>query len=549
MCKPSKNEGDCFTPQFWARRLGLAQWAAVIDRDGLHITVPGDIRDRAILDVSAHAERGWPWSRVVIEGMDVPVLRGLSHKNAERFLAALAREKSKAAEAAATAAAVRQLEAELKADHDTLAPLVNELKGEIDPPKRYLGARDRERLIARVHLMRERIDATHGRTQNPHAASLQITQELIKLLSFFSQLPVALPARNEDFVTEELQRWRSFFDNCEEQPLTDEQARAVITFEENTLLVAAAGSGKTSTVVGKVLYALANGIAKPNEILCLAFNKKAAEEIGKRIKVRLKAITGPESLIDVHIKKHLKNLGKIEIESRTFHSLGVKIIEATGNNYNPVLSTDTQSANRVSRAIELCQAQSTQFKTNWLLLQTVARFPRPDETQFHSEKEYRDYLRDVWCQKKQQLDGIRTMGCTKLVKSFEEVAISNWLYLKGVEFKYEERYLRGAELLCPGGTWLPDFTYTAGERVVIHEHFGLNKDGKAPAWFNNPEKYAEEAQRKQKVLRQIDPLHFWTTSADYKDGTLFDKLEKHLVAAGIPMTPPNRKRCWESCAR
>ena len=103
MRKPSKNEGNCFTPHFWVRWLGLARWTAVIDRDGLHITVPGDIRDRAILDVSAHAERGWLWSRVVIEGMDVPVLRGLSHKDAERFVAALAREKS-------VAVAVRRLE-------------------------------------------------------------------------------------------------------------------------------------------------------------------------------------------------------------------------------------------------------------------------------------------------------------------------------------------------------------------------------------------------------------------------------------------------------
>jgi DNA helicase IV len=454
----------------------------------------------------------------------------------KRFVAALVREKSEA-ESAATAADVRRLEAELKADHDTLAPLVNELEGEIDSAERYLAARDRERLIARVHVMRDRIYATHGRTQSPHATGLQITQEVIKLLDFFTQLPAELPKRNEEFVNKESQRWRGFFNYCEEQPLTDEQARAVITFEENTLLVAAAGSGKTSTVVGKVLYALAKGIAKPNEILCLAFNKKASEEIGKRIKERLKAITAPESLIDVAIKKQLETLGKIEIESRTFHSLGLKIVMATERNYNRVLSKNAENADRISRAIDLCQEQSQQFRRNWLLLQTVARFPQPDETQFHSEMEYRDYLRDVWCQKKQQLDGIRTLGCRKLVKSFDEVAISNWLYLKGVEFKYEERYLRGAQLLCPGGTWLPDFTYTAGERVVIHEHFGLNRDGKAPAWFSNPEKYAKEAQRKQEVLRQITPLHFWTTSADYNDGTLFDKLEKHLVAAGIPMTP------------
>ena len=218
------------------------------------------------------------FARALSSGVWMCQCCGFSHKDAERFVAALAREKSvAAAEAAATAAAVRRLEVELKADQDTLVPLVNELKEEMCSPERYLAARDRERIIARVHVMRERIDATHSRTQSPHAARLQITQELINLLAFFSQLPAALSKRNKDFVNDELQRWRSFFDYCEEQPLSDERARAAITFEENTLLIAAAGSGKTSTVVGKVLYALAKGIAKPNEILCLAFNKKAAE--------------------------------------------------------------------------------------------------------------------------------------------------------------------------------------------------------------------------------------------------------------------------------
>src|SRR5258708_6290762 len=130
MRKPSKNEGKCFCTQSWVRRLVLAQWTAVIDRDGPHITVLGDIRHGAILDLSAHAERGWLWSRVVIEGMDVPVLRGLSHKDAERFIAALAREKSVAvaaavAEAAAPDAAVRRLEVELKDEHPNLVPLVH----------------------------------------------------------------------------------------------------------------------------------------------------------------------------------------------------------------------------------------------------------------------------------------------------------------------------------------------------------------------------------------------------------------------------------------
>jgi hypothetical protein len=89
--------------------------------------------------------------------MDAPVLRGLSHKDAERFIETLKREKS-------VAEAVIQLEAELKADHDALVPLGDDIEEEISSSERYLAARDRERLIARVDAMRERIDAAHSRT-------------------------------------------------------------------------------------------------------------------------------------------------------------------------------------------------------------------------------------------------------------------------------------------------------------------------------------------------------------------------------------------------
>ena len=49
------------------------------------------------------------------------------------------------------------------------------------------------------------------------------------------------------------------------------------------MVVAAAGSGKTSTMVAKTGYALHEGLATPDQILLLAFNKATAEEVGQRI--------------------------------------------------------------------------------------------------------------------------------------------------------------------------------------------------------------------------------------------------------------------------
>ena len=58
--------------------------------------------------------------------------------------------------------------------------------------------------------------------------------------------------------------------------------RAIVTDEDATLVNAGAGTGKTSTIVGKVDYLLRRGLARPEEILVLAFGKKAQEAASDR---------------------------------------------------------------------------------------------------------------------------------------------------------------------------------------------------------------------------------------------------------------------------
>ncbi len=57
--------------------------------------------------------------------------------------------------------------------------------------------------------------------------------------------------------------------------MTEEQVEAVVTFDSRVRVIAAAGSGKTSTMIARAAYAIEKNIAAPGEILLLAFNKKA----------------------------------------------------------------------------------------------------------------------------------------------------------------------------------------------------------------------------------------------------------------------------------
>ncbi|WP_159811239.1 UvrD-helicase domain-containing protein, partial [Cellulomonas citrea] len=56
------------------------------------------------------------------------------------------------------------------------------------------------------------------------------------------------------------------------------------------LVVAGAGSGKTETMAGRVVWLLANGLVGPEQVLGLTFTRKAAAELEQRIRVRVRRL-------------------------------------------------------------------------------------------------------------------------------------------------------------------------------------------------------------------------------------------------------------------
>jgi DNA helicase-2/ATP-dependent DNA helicase PcrA len=76
------------------------------------------------------------------------------------------------------------------------------------------------------------------------------------------------------------------------------QQRDVITAGLSPLLVVAgAGSGKTATMADRVVWLVANGLARPEEILGVTFTRKAAGELGDRLRGhldRLRRATGAD---------------------------------------------------------------------------------------------------------------------------------------------------------------------------------------------------------------------------------------------------------------
>ena len=70
-------------------------------------------------------------------------------------------------------------------------------------------------------------------------------------------------------------------------PPTEEQAAVIAAPLEPGVVIAGAGSGKTETMAARVVWLVANGLVRPEQVLGLTFTRKAARELATRIRRRL----------------------------------------------------------------------------------------------------------------------------------------------------------------------------------------------------------------------------------------------------------------------
>ena len=95
--------------------------------------------------------------------------------------------------------------------------------------------------------------------------------------------------------------------------MNEMQQQAVFTTEGPLLILAGAGSGKTTVLVNRIAYILQSGLCNPWNILAITFTNKAAGELKERIALKL----GSE------------NSG---VTAGTFHSVCGRILRRYGDN-------------------------------------------------------------------------------------------------------------------------------------------------------------------------------------------------------------------------
>ena len=370
-------------------------------------------------------------------------------------------------------------------------------------PDRFPAACIYEPVFQRAGAFRKR---KPGRIPRQFADAYPDLRKRVREIVSFTVKPCALSRRERairTFVHEETRGMADFFDKVEKNPLTKQQREAVVIDEDATLVLAGAGSGKTSVIAAKAAYLVKKEIRRPEEILMIAFGKKAAEEMAGRV----------------------KQVSGVSVKAITFHALGYHILgQVLG--HKPALADHATSQTQFRKLLQdlIKKKTETDSEVKELILQWFIEFHKPyrSDSEFSKRSEYYHYIEE---------NDLRTLK-GHLVKSYEEMMIANWLFRMGIEYEYEAVYKH--ELPSSGRkVYQPDF-YLTESRIYI-EHFGVRK-GKGPdgkevlttASFVDRDEYLEGMEWKRCVHRRYGTTLVETFSYEKAENCLLENLEKKL---------------------
>ncbi len=334
---------------------------------------------------------------------------------------------------------------------------------------------------------------------------------------------------NQRFLDDELEKYGAFFDALVPGKKLDLQQRtAILTDEDNNLIIAGAGTGKTTTILGKVHYVTARYAAAPREILLISFTNKSASDLASRMRIG-------------------------EIEVKTFHKFGKDVI-AEVEGQTPSIFDGEQFQAHLRRSFEeLRQDPGYLGQAIKFFIEFLKRPKSPFE--FENQDDYSQYLKDQnFRTYKQKEVGSRDRTTYKMeaVRSIEECQIANFLFFNGVDYEYELPY----KLYTPTAkyrTYKPDFTIVQNGRTVYLEHLGITRNGNVPSFFaREGETYQAAKTRywdKIRWARQTHKSHntllIETYSYEMSDGVLLKNLARKLEDAGITLHPKSPEEIWQ----
>lgn len=302
-------------------------------------------------------------------------------------------------------------------------------------------------------------------------------------------LPNEIDRHNDVFAMECLGLFKNMIASVEKRMLDDQQIYSVVYDVRNRLVVAGAGTGKTTTIIGLVKYLVLSGV-NPSEILTVSFTNASVDELRNR----LRAETGED------------------IDTFTFHKLALNIISKASGKQPNISHIDLRLF--VTETLrKLCENSDYAGKFRFFL-----RFGEDQNDETEQSSSLKIY----------SMKG-------ELVKSQGEKDIADYLYLRGIPYVYEESYK--ADVSDGKHTqYHPDF-HLSGTDVYI-EYFGTDENGNVAPFVSsdsgNPsEEYVAGIEWKKRCHNEHGTSLISLYYHQRRDGTLFDILRSELDGYGI----------------
>ena len=110
----------------------------------------------------------------------------------------------------------------------------------------------------------------------------------------------------------------------EQFPPTEQQAQIIAAPLEPMLVIAGAGSGKTKTMADKVVWLVANGLVRPEQVLGVTFTRKAAGELSMRIRAKI------ATLIEAGLLDEETTRDYLDPAVSTYHSYANALVQDYG---------------------------------------------------------------------------------------------------------------------------------------------------------------------------------------------------------------------------
>ncbi len=349
---------------------------------------------------------------------------------------------------------------------------------------------------------------------------------------------------NQTIVSEQYHKYKKYFDEMYKDidpniHLDEEQIKAILTDEDYSLILAGAGTGKTTTMASKVKYLVEIKKVHPSKIVVMSYTKKATQELEKRINLDFGIpanITTFHSLGFSHIKEifstHKCYVADFEMKNQIFISYFKEQIFPYKNKIKELMEIFSAEKTGISWIF------SKYFKENYEKYQNFddyfQAYKQDKIKEVSNLKEFVENKIEIYLNG----DDYATTIKGEIVKSKGEARIANFLYCNGIEYQYEKIY---KELMDDKRTYKPDFTLNLGGFDVYVEYFGLSSIDET----SNLELERYEKNRKQKEeYHRIHHTKF--ISIDTQKGeNLEENLKNKLLAMGFTFSPRSYEEIYD----